>query len=936
MKRQPDKKAVAKAVSSIFVEKETPVDVGVVANSGAGTMPNVDPQRLEAFGMVPTNAACGPAERQQDWSVEEIKKKVSELANQGRLSSDVLNLICKDGVCAPVEFELLDYKEDFDNSPYGKGKLILRVVSFFNSFGGYLIFGVRETESELRFDVVGANPVGLDVESIKASIKEYTGERIQISAMSLDAVRADGILVKLWLLHIPQRPQSTPPLHFLKDGPGNDRKKPVFTRDSVYCRRADECVEAKGPRILDLNGERKNPYLEQSNTPLTGLFRVNRIHHNLPDRNFICPRFVGRDAVVNTLWRWLGDDLSYVRVLAGEGGLGKSSIAYEFAERVSETPNVPFEQVVWLTAKERQFKAFDDQYVRVPERHYTSYEELLVAMCTRLPFTTNEVEGASVTELKRMLKRGLVETPSLLIVDDVDSLTAEEQRQVLELGMMLGSNNSRILLTTRYNQSFSNDNVIKLSGFYLAEEFPLYLEALRERLQFPELSASEIEKIHATSGGSPLFAESLLRLLRWHNVSDAIAQWKGDRGAAVRAAALKREIELLSPEAQRILLTVALLGEASTVELCEVLGYPGEIIEGGLSELVSLFLVAAPALASVPRFRIPDNTRRLVVDPTSTLVTDRARLERDILAFRKKDERTPNRDRRVAAAISQAASFVRIGDINSALATIKDARRKTQDHYDLLSYQATLHLKEVPPQTASARTLARKAYTAGCRKAEVLECWFEAEWMEENYIGALEAAEAALANKSSGMQDWVVRKSAALASKASDQARTGSVGNAVTTMCEASEVLRQGLSHFRRDDAAELESRQADMHDQIWLWTSVEEQGLGRTVAQLDVLEKFWRLGDIRITNLRRMLSAMDGMASNLNRGFSSISGAQKNLCSQILSRGETLLGSRRRRFPSDSRHKAIETSWEALRTRVDDILARSDSRPTANQVLNG
>lgn len=307
------------------------VDVGLAPNPGASMRSDIDPRALEAPDTAHANAAGRIVERQQDWSVAEIKKKISEFSSLGRLSSDVLNLICKEGACAPVEFELLDYKEDFDNSPYGKGKLILRVVSFFNSFGGYLIFGVRETESELRFDVVGANPVGIDVESIKALIKEYTGERIQISAMLLDAVRADGTSAKLWLLHIPQRSQATPPLHFLKDGPGNDRKKPIFLRDSVYCRRADECVEAKGPRILELNGDRKNPYLEHSATPLAGMFRINRIHHNLPDRNFICPRFVGRDVVVNTLWRWLGDDLSYVRVLAGEGGLGKSSIAYEFA-----------------------------------------------------------------------------------------------------------------------------------------------------------------------------------------------------------------------------------------------------------------------------------------------------------------------------------------------------------------------------------------------------------------------------------------------------------------------------------------------------------------------------------------------------------------------------------------------------------------------------
>ncbi|WP_024906180.1 RNA-binding domain-containing protein [Robbsia andropogonis] len=862
----------------------------------------------------------------QDWKIRDVKQAISEFAQQGRLSKDVLDAICLDGACAPVEFELLDYKESFDTSSYGKGKLILRIVSFYNSFGGYLVFGVCETESEVQFDVVGFDPATLDIEGLKASIKEYTGERVQITAMPIETRKSDGTSATVLLLHIPQRPSGVPPLHFLKDGPVSEKKRPIFSKDSVYCRRGDECVEAKGPRILELNGKRQNPYLQAEMQPLTGLFRVNRLSHNLPDRNFICPRFIGRDGIVNALWRWLGDDLSHVKVLAGEGGLGKSSIAFEFAERVSETPDVPFEQVMWLTAKERQFKAFEDQYVKMPERHYTSYAELLLAICGRLPFTAAELDGATSSELRRMVKQGLAHTTSLVVIDDVDSLSAEEQRQVLELGMMLGGSASRFILTTRFNQSFSNDNVIKLSGLTLTDEFPRYIEALRDRLDFPKLTAQEIDKIHQTSDGSPLFSESLLRLLRWYTVNEAIAQWKGERGASVRAAALKREIELLSPEAQRILIAVALLGEASTVELCEILVYPSELIETGLVELQSLFLVAAPALASVARFRVPDNTRRLVVDPATNLVIDRSRLEKDIAAFRKKAERAPTRDSRVAGAISQAAALVRIGDLPLALATIKDARKRTQDHYDLLSYQAALHLKELPPQINQARTLARKAFTAGCRKPEVFESWFEAEWDAENYIGALEAAEAALLNKSPGSQDWAVRKSAALASKAASQAKAGSLNGAIGTMHEASEALRIATTQYRGDDASDLETRRCDMHDQMWLWTGVHEEGLGKTTAQLDTLEDLLRLGDLRITNARRVLSAIEGMAITIDRRLHHMTSAQRELSGRLMLRAQNLFVARHEKLPNDKRFKAIQSAWENLRTRIDEAVSRKEA----------
>lgn len=914
------KTAIVRALDAIFPPK--PESVNVRASSTCEPVHefgvNLD---LCALRVIEPSRS---SDSRQDWNISEIKQRISTFAEQGKLSDELTAVLYKSGLFAPVEFECLDYKQEVGVSPYDKAKLVKRIVSFYNSYGGYLVFGVAETESETRFELVGIEASKVDVESLKASIKEYTGERIQLTPMSLTLSGTSGEQFGVIFLHIPKRPASNPPLHFLKNGPLGEQKKPTFSKDEVYCRRGDECVEAKGPRILELNGERKNPYLTTGGAAIAALLRVNRISHNLPDRNFICAKFVGREKSVDSLWRWLGDDLSHVKVLAGEGGLGKSSIAFEFAERVSETRGAPFEQVVWLTAKEHQFSAFDDKYVRVPERHYTTYEELLHAICERLPFTEKELDGATSIELRRMLKSGLAQVPSLIIIDDVDSLSPEEQRQVLELGMIIGNSVSRLLLTTRYNQSYSSDTVIKISGFSLDEEFPAYLESLRGRLNFPILKQNEIDKIHLASGGSPLFTESLLRLLRWNSVGEAISGWKGEGGAAVRAAALQREIQLLSSEGQRILFAIAMLGEVSKVELCEVLGYTSDVVEGGLNALLSLFLVAAPALADIPRFRVPDNTRRLVLDPTMNLVTDRGRLQKEIEDFRRKADRTPTRDLRIASAISQAESLYRIGDSAAAVATIKEALRKTKDHYDLLSYQANSFLKQNPPAFDEARVVARRAYQKGCRKVEVFQCWFEAEWLAQHYIGALEAAEAALAHKSPSIQEWSIRKSAALASKATDQSRAGSSGVAITTMFEASEVLRNAISKTRRDDSLEWESRQAALHDQIWYWAGLEDRGLGKTDSQIDALEKMWRFGDTRITNLRRMLSAIEGMALTFERRVAKITASQKNLSSTLLLRGQAILDQRLQRFPTDSRHEMIRTNWDNTQMRAHDAIGRA------------
>jgi tetratricopeptide (TPR) repeat protein len=916
-----NKKEIVKSLEKIFFAQEStginfPVNLKSISKNPTDVSA-VTPQELPVDDIT---------EIQKNWDISLIKNKISIFAEQGKLSTELSEVLAKDGYLAPVEFECLDYKENFDNTPYDRAKLIKRIVSFYNSLGGYLVFGVAEVEDETTFKIVGISADIFDFESLKSSIKDYTGERIQITPMNFSLPAFDASIKNVLFLHIPKRPNTNPPLHFLKDGPAGTNKKHVFLKDDVFCRRGDECVEAKGPRILDLNGDRPNPYAATGGAPIAALLRSIRISHNLPDRNFICPKFIGREKFVDSLWRWLGDDLSHVKVLAGEGGLGKSSIAFEFAERVSETKGAPFDQVVWLTAKEQQFNAFDDKYVRVPERHYKTYDELLSAICERLAFTPEELSGASAVEMRRLLKRGLAQIPSLIIIDDVDSLSPEEQRQVLELGMILGNSVSRLLLTTRYNQSYSSDIVIKISGFSLIEEFPNYLESLRGRLDFPILKSNDIEKIHQTSGGSPLFTESLLRLLRWNTVGEAISGWKGERGTAVRAAALRREIQLLSAESQRILFAIAMLGEVSKVELCEVLGYTSEVVDIGLHALQSLFLVAAPALADIPRFRVPDNTRRLVLDPTIQLVTDRPRLQKNIEDFRRKDDRSPTRDARIAEAISQAESLKRIGDIAAAMATIKEALRKTKDHYDLLCYQANLLIRQSPSEFDQARLIARKAYQKGCRKSELFQCWFDAEWAASHFIGALEAAEAALNHKSPSIQDWLIRKSAALASKATDQSKVGSVGVAIDTMFEASEALRNAISKNKSEDAFEWEERQATLHDQIWYWVGLEDKGLGKADAQIDALEHMWRLGDNRLTNSRRVLSAIDGMNLAVERRLSKVTASNKHLFFSLLARGRALLEQRTLRFPSDKKHETIINNWKQIELKANDTISKTSA----------
>lgn len=855
-----------------------------------------------------------------NWDTIDIKKQLAKLHERGAISEDVIRVVVSDGLCAPVECEIFDYKEALDDTPQATAKLIRHIVAFYNSFGGYLLFGVEETVSESIFRVIGFRAGSIDLESLKARIREYVGERIQISGSSVSATTAEGTPVDLFLLFIPKRPHNgRAPVHFLKDAPGQ-----VFRRDDIYCRIGDECVEAKGPRLFALTLPRENPYLDnRENWDLKELL-TKRLENNLPDRNFICPRFVGRGDCIDALWRWLCDDLSHVKMLAGEGGLGKTSIAYQFADRVSQTPGVPFEQVVWLTAKRKQFVGQDDAYVAAPETHYSTYEGLLRAIIDRLPlvFESEDLELMTAEELRRQVKDGLSVYPSFLVVDDVDSLDGEEQRQVFELGFLLGSLKSKLLLTTRHNLSYSHDSAITIKGFN-ESEFLEYLNTLQERHVLQRaLSSKETRTLHELTGGSPLFTESVCRLLRFQSFSDAIKGWGKDAGTQVRAAALEREISMLAPESKRVLLTAAMLKEASAPEIAEITEYPQDVVLKGIHELSSLFLLAGEALGDLPRFSVPDNTVRLVLERESTLVTDHKRLRERIAHYRAGANSPKAKDRRVGSAIAQAQTLMRLSEIAAALETVDDARRMLKGNPDLLGFRAEVLMRFKPPRYEEARRNAREAFQKHCRRPTMYEAWFEAEWLAGHFVGAEEAARAAIDNSAPGNGEWWVKLAAAQVSRAEGQ-QVGAVREKkISILLEASSALVNAIHSVPLSEGKEWERTQFDIHDRIWKIVGDALSDLINIDIAVQALEKMWSLGDYRFTNAKRSLAIANAICTYLESPFTKHSEASKHAAEVRFQRCQGLLVKRQEKYPTDTRRASVDAALDMVRTRFSDALS--------------
>jgi hypothetical protein len=376
------------------------------------------------------------------------------------------------------------------------------------------------------------------------------------------------------------------------------------------------------------------------------------------------------------LYGWLSDDFSCVRVLAGEGGLGKTSIAYEFALEVSRSRLGNIDLIIWMTAKTQQFRPLTNSYEEVIDTHFSTSKELFSELARRLAATEQEVLDTNESQLPKLLKNLLKDIRVFAVIDDLDSLDINEQKRCIEVCQQLAGEGSRFLFTTRKNATASSSTAIELQGLSF-EDYQKLISSWQSRLKLAQLTEKTIERLYETSKGSPLYTESLMRLIRiGMPPNDAIAKWRGALGIDVRNAALKREVLQLGPEAKRALVTVAILGECSYAEVKQATGFSDQTLVDAFNELQSLFLLYAPEIAGQLRTGISNTTRDLVRSLGPELIPNFSAYEQVTQANRFKVKSRDGDVNIVGAAINQALALLAARNPEEALKTVDEVNKK--------------------------------------------------------------------------------------------------------------------------------------------------------------------------------------------------------------------------------------------------------------------
>lgn len=332
----------------------------------------------------------------------------------------------------------------------------------------------------------------------------------------------------------------------------------------------------------------------------------------LPTQDSIYQDFIGRDSVLVQLKALFDQRFTKRCLLAGDGGKGKSAVAYRFAQTIA-AETAFFKMIVWISAKKRRFESGSSIDIANPD-----FTDLPSAIDTLLAQYGPVEASLSLEEKRQLLLECLDEFPTLIIADDIDTVL-DDAAVVSLFTFDIPNTASRVLLTSR--REIPGISSINISGFTVPEaEIFIHSRISTYQLDPKSFTPEVIRTIREACDGSPLYIDDLMRLSRVVEPKKAAHAWAEKRGDEARKYALKRELDDLSMDAKSVLIAAVVSDQpASFAELQSVLAFSEDRLLTALTELQTLFLLPnASIVEGEQRYHINQNTKRLILNVESS------------------------------------------------------------------------------------------------------------------------------------------------------------------------------------------------------------------------------------------------------------------------------------------------------------------------------
>ena len=480
---------------------------------------------------------------------------------------------------------------------------------------------------------------------------------------------------------------------------------------------ARHCLDACGILLRAIQAPQADDFQTAADAISQGSFPWGPgLENGLPAREIVVTDFVGRTREISELYEWFRSRDTNRWVVWGDGGAGKSAVAYEFATRIRDSNPAGYVAVGWVSAKSEQFT---DGQVQPTSPDFTDMPTAVEAMLISL-YPWHLDDNLSNAEAERRLLRAMNEMPALIVVDDVDTVL-EDEALIEFLTFRLPQQKCKLLFTSRSKLPGLRGTEVR--GFE-GDELIRFLQTRCRIFAIPvEPVLAQVQQIQSATRGYPLYVEDLLRLSTVEPLKDAIADWGKRRGDAARGYALRRQVSRLEEGSKDALIAVCLArSPLSLAELANVVGRKEEDVEFGLRQLQRSFLIFPPRVVDgVPRFEANTNTQRLV--ETTFGKDDSYRAIKAAIVSLRGELKTLAASKSIASFIRQARLLVDQRAYDEAEDVIKGALGLHPEDPDLYGGLGWVYKANEPRRIEDARRAFERAHQLGAAKIDTYWHW---------------------------------------------------------------------------------------------------------------------------------------------------------------------------------------------------------------------
>lgn len=298
-----------------------------------------------------------------------------------------------------------------------------------------------------------------------------------------------------------------------------------------------------------------------------------RPYHNLFQPDY--PRFVGRQNELDWLRRRLSPkDRAWQMVIAGIGGVGKSSlalaIAHEYHQRYQElAPEERFEAIIWITAKEEVLTIKGQRPSSPLGLIFRTLEDMYTTIAQTLE--REDITRAIPEEQDKLVQKALSAQRALLIVDNMESVIDERVRTFLR-NLPIPT---KCIITSR--EWVDVADVLKLAGLPPEEADNLINEEALVR--DVELDEGHRQLLYKRTSGLPLPIKLSVARMASGETFEQVMRWLGNSTGDLPEYCVKGQIDRarqLDLNAWKLLLACSLFDQDAGASR-EALGYIADL-----------------------------------------------------------------------------------------------------------------------------------------------------------------------------------------------------------------------------------------------------------------------------------------------------------------------------------------------------------------------